>query len=67
MLLILEGFCNKVCSIVYLFNTSCSAFNAKYFRWQGLVPAGIRLVPHTVLTFIFLEQLKKYFGICIIS
>lgn len=34
---------------------------------QGLVPAGIRLIPHTVLTFIFLEQLKKYFGIRIIS
>lgn len=34
---------------------------------QGLVPAGIRLIPHTVLTFIFLEQLKKYFGILIIS
>ncbi|KAM9363559.1 mitochondrial dicarboxylate carrier [Symphorus nematophorus] len=35
--------------------------------YKGLVPAGIRLVPHTVLTFIFLEQLKKYFGIRIIS
>uniref|UniRef100_A0A8P4KAS6 Mitochondrial dicarboxylate carrier n=1 Tax=Dicentrarchus labrax TaxID=13489 RepID=A0A8P4KAS6_DICLA len=35
--------------------------------YKGLVPAGIRLIPHTVLTFIFLEQLKKYFGICIIS
>lgn len=30
---------------------------------QGLVPAGIRLVPHTVLTFMFLEQLRKHFGI----
>uniref|UniRef100_A0A3B5M761 Solute carrier family 25 member 10b n=1 Tax=Xiphophorus couchianus TaxID=32473 RepID=A0A3B5M761_9TELE len=35
--------------------------------YKGLVPAGIRLVPHTVLTFVFLEQLKKYFGIRIIS
>lgn len=35
--------------------------------WQGLVPAGIRLVPHTVLTFIFLEQLRKHFGIRIVS
>uniref|UniRef100_A0A4W6DYP2 Mitochondrial dicarboxylate carrier n=1 Tax=Lates calcarifer TaxID=8187 RepID=A0A4W6DYP2_LATCA len=35
--------------------------------YKGLVPAGIRLIPHTVLTFIFLEQLKKYFGIRIIS
>lgn len=30
---------------------------------QGLIPAGIRLVPHTVLTFMFLEQLRKHFGI----
>lgn len=35
--------------------------------YKGLVPAGIRLIPHTVLTFMFLEQLKKYFGIRIIS
>uniref|UniRef100_A0AAQ5YW93 Solute carrier family 25 member 10 n=1 Tax=Amphiprion ocellaris TaxID=80972 RepID=A0AAQ5YW93_AMPOC len=35
--------------------------------YKGLVPAGIRLVPQTVLTFIFLEQLKKHFGILIIS
>ncbi|CAJ0959793.1 unnamed protein product [Ranitomeya imitator] len=31
--------------------------------YKGLVPAGIRLVPHTVLTFVFLEQLRKYFGV----
>lgn len=30
---------------------------------QGLFPAGIRLIPHTVLTFLFLEQLRKHFGI----
>uniref|UniRef100_A0AAZ3RFY8 Mitochondrial dicarboxylate carrier n=1 Tax=Oncorhynchus tshawytscha TaxID=74940 RepID=A0AAZ3RFY8_ONCTS len=35
--------------------------------YKGLVPAGIRLIPHTVLTFIFLEQLKNNFGIVIIS
>lgn len=35
--------------------------------YKGLVPAGIRLIPHTVLTFVFLEQLKKYFGIRVIS
>lgn len=35
--------------------------------YKGLVPAGIRLIPHTVLTFIFLEQLKNNFGIRIIS
>uniref|UniRef100_A0A8C5BVY8 Solute carrier family 25 member 10b n=1 Tax=Gadus morhua TaxID=8049 RepID=A0A8C5BVY8_GADMO len=35
--------------------------------YKGLVPAGIRLIPHTVLTFMFLEQLKNHFGIRIIS
>uniref|UniRef100_A0AAR2ILI9 Mitochondrial dicarboxylate carrier n=1 Tax=Pygocentrus nattereri TaxID=42514 RepID=A0AAR2ILI9_PYGNA len=34
---------------------------------RGLVPAGIRLIPHTVLTFIFLEQLRLYFGIRVIT
>ncbi|XP_038185034.1 mitochondrial dicarboxylate carrier [Arvicola amphibius] len=31
--------------------------------FKGLFPAGIRLIPHTVLTFLFLEQLRKHFGI----
>ncbi|KAJ8246299.1 hypothetical protein GJAV_G00266030 [Gymnothorax javanicus] len=35
--------------------------------YKGLVPAGIRLIPHTVLTFVFLEQLRQNFGIVIVS
>ncbi|XP_041862040.1 mitochondrial dicarboxylate carrier [Melanotaenia boesemani] len=35
--------------------------------YKGLVPAGIRLIPHTVLTFIFLEQLKQHFGKVVIT
>lgn len=31
--------------------------------YKGLFPAGIRLIPHTVLTFMFLEQLRKHFGV----
>ncbi|XP_028912824.1 mitochondrial dicarboxylate carrier [Ornithorhynchus anatinus] len=31
--------------------------------YKGFFPAAIRLVPHTILTFVFLEQLRKYFGI----
>ena len=30
--------------------------------YKGFIPAFIRLGPQTVLTFVFLEQLKKYFG-----
>ncbi|XP_030646653.1 mitochondrial dicarboxylate carrier [Chanos chanos] len=35
--------------------------------YKGLVPAGIRLIPQTVLTFIFLEQLRLNFGIRVIA
>ncbi|XP_056144573.1 mitochondrial dicarboxylate carrier [Lampris incognitus] len=35
--------------------------------YKGLVPAAIRLIPHTVLTFIFLEQLKKHFGALVVT
>ncbi|XP_069511381.1 mitochondrial dicarboxylate carrier isoform X3 [Ambystoma mexicanum] len=35
--------------------------------YKGFVPAAIRLVPHTVLTFVFLEQLRKYFGIKVLA
>ncbi|NXN53141.1 DIC protein, partial [Rynchops niger] len=31
--------------------------------YKGFVPAAVRLIPHTILTFVFLEQLRKYFGI----
>ncbi|NXI76597.1 DIC protein, partial [Rhipidura dahli] len=31
--------------------------------YKGFVPAAVRLIPQTVLTFVFLEQLRKYFGI----
>ncbi|NXU43421.1 DIC protein, partial [Drymodes brunneopygia] len=31
--------------------------------YKGFVPAAVRLIPQTVLTFLFLEQLRKYFGI----
>lgn len=30
--------------------------------FKGLVPAFVRLAPHTILTFVFLEQLKANFG-----
>jgi dicarboxylate transporter 10 len=33
--------------------------------FKGIVPAFIRLGPHTVLTFVFLEQIKKYFGVTV--
>ena len=31
--------------------------------FKGFVPAFVRLGPHTILTFIFLEQLRMNFGI----
>ncbi|XP_070704549.1 mitochondrial dicarboxylate carrier [Pempheris klunzingeri] len=35
--------------------------------YKGLVPAALRLIPHTVLTFIFLEQLRQHFGAAVIA
>uniref|UniRef100_A0A8C8VL31 Mitochondrial dicarboxylate carrier n=1 Tax=Pelusios castaneus TaxID=367368 RepID=A0A8C8VL31_9SAUR len=35
--------------------------------YKGFVPAAIRLIPHTILTFVFLEQLRKYFGIKVLA
>ncbi|KAM4597947.1 mitochondrial dicarboxylate carrier [Polymixia lowei] len=35
--------------------------------YKGLVPAAIRLIPQTVLTFIFLEQLRQHFGAVIVT
>ncbi|XP_036945002.1 mitochondrial dicarboxylate carrier [Acanthopagrus latus] len=34
--------------------------------YKGLVPAAIRLIPHTVLTFMFLEQLRQHFGAVVV-
>ena len=31
--------------------------------FKGFIPAFVRLGPHTILTFIFLEQLRLNFGI----
>ncbi|XP_069558842.1 mitochondrial dicarboxylate carrier [Brachyistius frenatus] len=35
--------------------------------YKGLVPAAIRLIPHTVLTFTLLEQLRQHFGVVVIA
>uniref|UniRef100_A0A3Q1AIS0 Solute carrier family 25 member 10 n=2 Tax=Amphiprion TaxID=80969 RepID=A0A3Q1AIS0_AMPOC len=35
--------------------------------YKGLVPAAIRLIPHTVFTFMFLEQLKQHFGEVVVT
>ncbi|XP_074778026.1 mitochondrial dicarboxylate carrier isoform X1 [Athene noctua] len=46
--------------------THCAVETAKLGPlafYKGFVPAAVRLVPHTILTFVFLEQLRKYFGI----
>uniref|UniRef100_UPI00358DF3F5 mitochondrial dicarboxylate carrier n=1 Tax=Myxine glutinosa TaxID=7769 RepID=UPI00358DF3F5 len=31
--------------------------------YKGFFPASIRLIPHTILTFVFLEQLRSHFGL----
>ncbi|XP_012273566.1 mitochondrial dicarboxylate carrier isoform X2 [Orussus abietinus] len=39
------------------------AMNAKPGEFKGYVPAFVRLAPHTILTFVFLEQLRSNFGV----
>ncbi|VDK50164.1 unnamed protein product [Gongylonema pulchrum] len=36
--------------------------NAKPGQFNGFIPAWVRLAPQTILTFIFLEQLRLNFG-----
>ncbi|CAF0942751.1 unnamed protein product [Rotaria sordida] len=43
------------------FSSSFPAVGPSAF-FKGFVPTFIRLGPHTILMFIFLEQLKKHFG-----
>ncbi|KAM3598032.1 uncharacterized protein V6R79_012571 [Siganus canaliculatus] len=35
--------------------------------YKGLVPAAIRLIPQTVFTYIFLEQLRQHFGAVVVT
>ncbi|XP_034567987.1 mitochondrial dicarboxylate carrier [Notolabrus celidotus] len=35
--------------------------------YKGLVPAAIRLIPHTVFTYLFLEQLRQRFGVVVVA
>lgn len=35
--------------------------------YKGLVPAAIRLIPHTVFTFVILEQLRQHFGEVVVA
>lgn len=34
--------------------------------FKGYVPAFVRLAPHTILTFVFLEQLRLNFGVVVV-
>uniref|UniRef100_A0A4X2KHG4 Uncharacterized protein n=1 Tax=Vombatus ursinus TaxID=29139 RepID=A0A4X2KHG4_VOMUR len=51
----------------YLNTHSCLYFIFSPLSFQGMFPAAIRLIPRTILTFVFLEQLRLNFGIPIKS
>lgn len=57
--------CKCFCSLNVFRLFTC--WNNDMICVQGLVPAAIRLIPHTVLTFIFLEQLKQRFGAVVVT
>ena len=51
---------NERRGVMYLITTK-NCFFPLFF--QGFVPAWVRLAPHTILTWIFLEQLRVFFPI----
>uniref|UniRef100_A0A8C2HLQ5 Mitochondrial dicarboxylate carrier n=1 Tax=Cyprinus carpio TaxID=7962 RepID=A0A8C2HLQ5_CYPCA len=57
--------CNYLLGVIHCLTETARLGPLAFYK--GLVPAGIRLIPHTILTFVFLEQLKKYFGIRVVS
>lgn len=51
----------EVKSILKLVKSTAKEGPLAFFK--GYVPAFVRLAPHTILTFVFLEQLRMNFGI----
>ncbi|CAN9505630.1 unnamed protein product [Ophioblennius macclurei] len=51
---------------VFVCLTETAKLGPKGF-YKGLVPAAIRLVPHTVFTYVFLEQLRQHFGQVVVT
>ena len=51
----------EVTSILKLISNTGKEGPLAFFK--GYIPAFVRLAPHTILTFVFLEQLRMNFGI----
>lgn len=51
----------EIKSIVVLVKKTAKEGPLAFFK--GYIPAFARLAPHTILTFVFLEQLRMNFGI----
>lgn len=47
--------------LVFLRQAGCQCVQC-CFWFQGYIPAFVRLGPHTVLTWVFLEQMRLNFG-----
>lgn len=51
----------EVKSIIALIQNTGKEGPLAFFK--GYIPAFVRLAPHTILTFVFLEQLRMNFGV----
>lgn len=51
----------EVTSILTLITSTAKESPLAFFK--GYIPAFARLAPHTILTFVFLEQLRINFGV----
>ena len=55
----------EMTGVNYILIFTCSyvvSFNTSLYFFQGFIPAFVRLGPHTILTFIFFEQIRQNFG-----
>lgn len=51
----------EVKSIISLIKNTAKESPLAFFK--GYIPAFVRLAPHTILTFVFLEQIRMNFGV----
>ncbi len=63
LVVVLLALCNRTCSVSVLQDVLRIVVRKEGFfsLWKGFTPYYARLGPHTVLTFIFLEQMNKFY------
>ena len=58
---------SRICQKYYKINLMIIIFQGFFSLWKGFTPYYFRLGPHTVLTFIFLEQMNKAYKLHVLG